>query len=53
MELIAVCNRFPDIWKVKSREYSDRNKKEYANDNLLLKYQEWYTEVVSRECICI
>ena len=44
LELIDVYHGLPELWKVKSKEYSDRDKKEAAYDTLLLKYKEWYTE---------
>ncbi|GFO24817.1 hypothetical protein PoB_005132200 [Plakobranchus ocellatus] len=44
LEVIEMYHGFPDLWKLKSKEYSDREKKEAAYDTLLLKYKEWYTE---------
>ncbi|GFO46407.1 hypothetical protein PoB_007291200 [Plakobranchus ocellatus] len=44
LEVIEMYHGFPGLWKVKSKEYSDREKKEAAYDTLLLKYKEWYTE---------
>ncbi|GFO05983.1 hypothetical protein PoB_003248800 [Plakobranchus ocellatus] len=44
LEVIEMYHGFPELWKVKSKEFSDREKKEAAYDTLLLKYKEWYTE---------
>jgi hypothetical protein len=38
LECIEVYRNLPALWKVKSKEYSDRNKKDAAYGTLLAKY---------------
>lgn len=44
LELIGVYQGLPELWKVKTKDYSDRDKKDAAYDTLLIKYNEWYPE---------
>ncbi|XP_041377276.1 uncharacterized protein LOC121389692 [Gigantopelta aegis] len=48
LECIEVYRSLPALWKVKSKEYSDRNKKDAAYDTLLAKYKQKY-HTASRE----
>ncbi len=48
LEVIELYRKFPAIWKIKSDEYSNRNKKEEAYELLLKKYRERY-ENATRE----
>lgn len=42
LELIELYHELPVLWKVKSKEYSDRNKRYAAYETLLAKYRERY-----------
>lgn len=44
LELIDLYRSLPALWKVKAKEYSDRNKKAIAYERLLVKYREWYKD---------
>ena len=40
-EFIELYRSFPCLWKIKSHEYSDRNKKDLAYAELVKKYKEF------------
>ena len=44
LELIDVYRSLPALWQIKSKEYSDRQKKDSAYETLLIKYREYYKE---------
>ena len=44
LEVIDRYRQLPALWKIKSDDYSNRNKKEQAYESLLQKYREWYKE---------
>ena len=44
LELIDVYRSLPALWKIKSKEFSDREKKDTEYETLLNKYCEYYKE---------
>ena len=44
LELIDIYRSFRALWKVKRKEYSDRNKEDDAYERLFLKFCEWYKD---------
>lgn len=44
LELIDVYRSLPALWQIKSKEYSDRQRKDSAYETLLIKYREYYKE---------
>ena len=49
-EFIDLYKSFPCLWRVKSKEYSDRDKKNQAYDALVLKYKE-IDQAANRETV--
>lgn len=49
LEVIDLYRQLPALWKIKSDDYSNRNKKDQAYESLLEKYRERYKEATKDE----
>ncbi len=49
LDWLEVYRDLPALWKVKSKQYGDRNKKNAAYDILLSKYQEKYPQATRKD----
>ena len=49
LELIDVYRNLPSLWKIKSKDYGDRNIKDRDYETLLIEYREYYKEGTKEE----
>ena len=49
LELIVVYRNLPSLWKIKSKDYGDRNIKDRDYETLLIEYREYYKEGTKEE----